>query len=44
MQRLGDGTPEESVLLVCFRQLPGPLRAEVVSQVQALVRSADGAP
>ena len=44
MQRQGDGTPEESALLVCFRQLPGTLRAELLSQVQALVRSTDGAP
>jgi len=44
MQRLADGTPEESALLVCFRQLPGPLRAEVLSHVRALVRSSDVQP
>jgi hypothetical protein len=42
VRRLGDGTPEESALLVCFRRLPGPLRAELLSQVQALARSTDG--
>ena len=44
MQRLDDGTPEESALLACFRRLPGALRAEVLSHVQALARSTDGAP
>jgi hypothetical protein len=44
MQHLDDGTSEESALLVCFRRLPGALRAELLSHVQALARSTGGAP